>query len=73
MRAGDLFQLRAEPYAGGQGRSPAEQPQQKRPVPVRFFVKADSLEEARDKVRQVIEHGKEAHDPEIEWEWSVGS
>lgn len=73
MQAGDLLRLRAEPYAGGHGRLPAEQPQKKHPVPVRFFVKADSLEEARDKVRQVIEHGKEAHDPQIEWEWSVGS
>lgn len=73
MQARDLFQLRAEPFARGQGRSAEEQPQKKRPVPVRFFVEADSLEEARDKVRQVIEHGKAAHDPEIEWEWSVGS
>lgn len=73
MQAGDLLQVRAEPSAGGHGRLPAEHPQKRLLVPVRFLVKADSLEEARDKVRQVIEHGKEAHDPEIEWEWSAGS
>jgi hypothetical protein len=72
MQAGNLFQLRAEPYAGGQGCPSADKPQKKLPVPVRFLIKADSLEEARDQVRQVIEHGKETHDPEIEWEWSVG-
>ena len=43
------------------------------PVPVRFFVRAESLEEARDKVRQVIEHGKADHNGDVEWEWSVGS
>ena len=43
------------------------------PVPVRFIVRADSLEEARDKVRQLIEHGKAVHNGDIQWEWTVGS
>ena len=42
------------------------------PVPVRFNVQADSLEEARDKVRQLIEHGRAMHNGDIEWEWTVG-
>jgi hypothetical protein len=41
-------------------------------IPVRFLVAADSLTEARDKVRQLIEHGKEAHNGDIDWEWTVG-
>jgi hypothetical protein len=41
-------------------------------VPVRFLVTADSLTEARDKVRQLIEHGKAVHNGDIDWEWTVG-
>ena len=68
-----LAQVRTEAYLGGGDRAAEDRPQKRFPVPVRFSVNADSLEEARDRVRQVIEHGREAHDPDIEWEWSVGS
>jgi len=41
-------------------------------IPVRFLVTADSLAEAREKVRQLIEHGKAVHNGDIDWEWTVG-
>jgi hypothetical protein len=37
-------------------------------VRVSFVVTADSLEAARSKVKQVIEHGEAVHG-EIEWDW----
>jgi hypothetical protein len=42
------------------------------PVPVRFFVRAETLEEARDIVRQLIEHGKAMHNGDVDWEWTIG-
>ena len=64
--------VRAEAYVGGGRPAPEAKGQKRLAVPVRFFVNADSLEEARDRVRQVIEHGQAVHDPDIEWEWGVG-
>lgn len=68
----NFYRVRAGAYIGGGGGAPEEKPQKRLAVPVRFLVDADSLEEARNKVRQVIEHGKATHAPEIEWEWNVG-
>ena len=67
------YAVRAEPYVGGGGRDSGDKLPKRLPVQVRFFLTAESLEEARDKVRQVIEHGKVFHNGNIEWEWSVGS
>lgn len=71
--ARESYAVRAEPYVGGGGRDSGEKQPKRLSVPVTFFVTSESLEEARDKVRQVIEHGKEFHNGDIEWEWSVGS
>ena len=37
-------------------------------VRVSFVVTADSLDAARSKVKQVIEHGEAVHG-EVEWDW----
>lgn len=39
-------------------------------ITVRFLVDAETLEEAREKVKILIEHGRSAHDHEVDWEWS---
>jgi len=39
-------------------------------VTVRFIVDAENLEEARERVKIVIEHGRSAHDVDVDWEWS---
>jgi hypothetical protein len=42
-------------------------------IPVRFLVRADSLEEGRDKIRQLIEHGKAMHNGDVDWEWAAAA
>lgn len=38
-------------------------------VPVRFTVEAETLEEAREKVKILIEHGSSAHNGDVDWAW----
>ena len=42
-------------------------------VPVTFMVTAESMEEAQEKVKQVIEHGQSLHNGDVEWVWSSAS
>lgn len=39
-------------------------------VRVSFRVTAENVREAQAKVREIIEHGREAHDGAVEWSWA---
>jgi hypothetical protein len=41
-------------------------------VVVSFRVRAESLEEAREKVKELIEHGQAVHDGDVQWDWAQG-
>jgi len=38
-------------------------------VQIIFEVRADNLEDARQKVKQVIDHGRSFHNGDLEWDW----
>jgi len=39
-------------------------------VSVSFRVRAESLEEAREKVKELIEHGQAVHNADVQWDWA---